>query len=136
MEEQKNYNHIEYKSGGLQCDNESCDYVNMDIKTEDYPNWVNEPCPKCGENLLTEDDYMRSVALEETIKLMNSLSPEEFEAIMTHQLTEEAVKNMKDSDFFKDAEGIDDIDENTTHVEFHVSTHKELKAVSIKAKNK
>ena len=42
---------------GLKCDNPDCDYVNMDIKVEDYKKWVNKPCPKCGENLLTEDDY-------------------------------------------------------------------------------
>lgn len=43
--------------GGLKCDNPSCDFVDMSITIEDYDNWVNKPCPKCGANLLTEEDY-------------------------------------------------------------------------------
>lgn len=43
--------------GGLKCDNPSCDFVDMSIEIGDYDNWVNKPCPKCGESLLTEEDY-------------------------------------------------------------------------------
>lgn len=42
--------------GGLKCDNPSCDFVDMSIAIEDYDNWLNVPCPKCGTNLLTKED--------------------------------------------------------------------------------
>jgi len=40
---------------GLRCDNPKCDYVNDDILFENYV--VGQPCPKCGDNLLTQEDY-------------------------------------------------------------------------------
>lgn len=43
--------------GGLKCDNPNCDFVDMSIEISDYDNWLNKPCPKCGENLLTQEDY-------------------------------------------------------------------------------
>lgn len=42
---------------GIKCDNPDCDFIDMDVKMEDYPKWVNKPCPKCNSNLLTENDY-------------------------------------------------------------------------------
>ena len=42
--------------GGLKCDNPSCDFVDMSIAIQDYDNWLNVPCPKCGTNLLTKED--------------------------------------------------------------------------------
>lgn len=42
---------------GIKCDNPNCDFVDMDIPFEDYDNWLNKPCPKCGANLLTQKDY-------------------------------------------------------------------------------
>jgi hypothetical protein len=40
---------------GIKCDN--CDYADMEVPFSDYTNWINKPCPKCGENLLTQQDY-------------------------------------------------------------------------------
>lgn len=42
--------------GGLKCDNQSCDFVDISIAIEDYDKWLNAPCPKCGANLLTQED--------------------------------------------------------------------------------
>lgn len=42
---------------GLKCDNPDCDYVDTETPFEDYVNWVNKKCPKCGAILLTEEDY-------------------------------------------------------------------------------
>lgn len=42
--------------GGLKCDNPSCNFVDMSIAIEDYDKWLNAPCPKCGANLLTQED--------------------------------------------------------------------------------
>jgi len=45
---------LEVSIKGVKCD--VCDFKNMDAKFEVYDKWVNEPCPKCGANLLTEED--------------------------------------------------------------------------------
>jgi hypothetical protein len=42
---------------GLQCDNENCDFIDMEIKAVDYSDWIDVPCPKCGRSLLTKADY-------------------------------------------------------------------------------
>ena len=42
---------------GIKCDNPDCDYKDMEVPFSDYTNWLNKPCPKCGKNLLTEQDY-------------------------------------------------------------------------------
>ena len=42
---------------GLKCDNPNCNYKDMSIKVEDYKNWINAPCPRCGESLLTQEQY-------------------------------------------------------------------------------
>jgi hypothetical protein len=43
--------------GGIRCDNTNCDYLNEAVPLSEYPKWINKPCPKCGENLLTEKDF-------------------------------------------------------------------------------
>lgn len=50
-------NNVQICGGGLKCDNPSCNYVDMSVSMEDYKDWVNKPCPKCGEVLLTQQDY-------------------------------------------------------------------------------
>lgn len=52
---------------GIKCDTKGCDYADMDVPVEDYPQWVNKPCPNCGGNLLTEADY-------QTVKFVLSLA--------------------------------------------------------------
>ena len=42
---------------GIKCDNPKCDFADMSVKFEDYKDWLNKPCPKCGSNLLTQKDY-------------------------------------------------------------------------------
>jgi len=45
------------KISGLKCDNPNCDYNDPSIKVEDYEKWIDAPCPKCGQSLLTQADY-------------------------------------------------------------------------------
>lgn len=68
------------KCGGLKCDNPSCDYENMDIKIEDYKNWVEKPCPKCGWVLLTKKDYNVSKWLHRIIRFLNFILPKRNES--------------------------------------------------------
>jgi hypothetical protein len=52
------------------CDNPNCDHK-IKHETGDYhvetKNYINAPCPKCGENLLTQQDYDDSARLSRTI---------------------------------------------------------------------
>jgi len=54
---------------GIKCDNESCDYQDMSVQAEEYPDYVNKPCPKCGENLFTEADYKSYLIM---VKIFNN----------------------------------------------------------------
>jgi hypothetical protein len=65
---------IEIKNmGGIKCDNPLCDYVNKDVHITDYIDYINKPCPCCGENLLTEEDYRSINIFLKTIKFINKI---------------------------------------------------------------
>ena len=57
---------------GLKCDNYDCDYVDMTIPYESYEKYVNAECPKCSENLLTEEDYESVKLLVEQAQKLNA----------------------------------------------------------------
>lgn len=46
-----------FKINGIKCDTPNCGYSDMTVKSSDYHNWLNKPCPKCSANLLTQKDY-------------------------------------------------------------------------------
>lgn len=58
----------------IECDNKNCDYV---IKNptkdpnESIKHYINIPCPKCGDNLLTEKDYLDSERFMRILNWMN-----------------------------------------------------------------
>ena len=58
---------------GLQCDKPGCTYKNMEIQYEDYANWVDAPCPICGESLLTEADYKAAQDIVDAADLLSGL---------------------------------------------------------------
>ena len=78
MNSDKKYNNVVIEQQGIKCDN--CDWNDMEIPSSDYPNWVNKPCPKCGANLLTEEDFKRGLLLNSLVDVINSFSPEELES--------------------------------------------------------
>jgi|GEM_PF-4702414 len=65
---------------GLKCDNPKCDWKDWSIKAEDYELYVNSPCPKCKENILTEEDYRMSLIFHSAIDMVNSMTDEDLEA--------------------------------------------------------
>ena len=79
-EEQKN---IEFTGGGIVCDNPACDYEDNTVLVEDYKNWINKPCPKCGENLLTEQDLIDHNFFIQVTNLLNELSPEQIQELIS-----------------------------------------------------
>lgn len=58
---------------GIKCD--KCDYKDMSVRFEDYKKWLNKPCPKCGANLLTIEDYISTKALIITTNIINKILP-------------------------------------------------------------
>lgn len=56
---------------GIKCDNPVCDYNNDNVSYEDYAEWLNRPCPRCGENLLTEADYKTVKRMIRFAKVLN-----------------------------------------------------------------
>lgn len=139
QEEPKNEPVLQFEDGGIVCDNESCDYEAMGVTFEQYPEWVNKPCPKCGDNLLTEEDYQDAVDFRATIEAINSFGAGELEQIGQQILAEnpDALKELANSDMFKDTEGLEKImpDENGEFAKEEVSItikgHNGLKATKI-----
>ena len=61
---------------GIKCDNPKCDFKDMSVKLENYNEWVNKPCPKCGENLLTQEDFDNTMMLISLIDSINEILSE------------------------------------------------------------
>lgn len=63
-----------YQEYSIECDNTECDYKILsptgDIN-EDISGYINVPCPKCGENLLTPHDYLLSLKIVNTVNYLN-----------------------------------------------------------------
>lgn len=56
------------------CDNKSCDYKVENPTKDPYhniDNFLNVPCPKCGENLLTEQDLITYKKFLKSIDFLN-----------------------------------------------------------------
>lgn len=66
----------ELKISGIKCDNSKCDYQDMSVRFEDYKDWVNKPCPKCGANLLTEIDFINVTMMMTAIESVNKQYPD------------------------------------------------------------
>jgi hypothetical protein len=62
-------------SHGIKCDNTNCDWNDESIPTSQFIDWLNKPCPKCGENLLTEEDYNSYLIFVKKLEEINELYP-------------------------------------------------------------
>lgn len=60
---------VEVLIHGIKCD--YCDWKDMDISYEDYPMYVNKPCPHCGHNLLTKRDFYFCKVVVVLAKIIN-----------------------------------------------------------------
>lgn len=69
---------------GIKCDNPDCDYEevveckcrNANKVIEKYKKWINKPCPKCGQNLLTLRDYIVLKMIILCVDILNTILPE------------------------------------------------------------
>lgn len=58
----------------IQCDNPNCDYVIPNPTKnpfEDTKKYIDMPCPVCGENLLTQQDYDDSMKILKQVIWIN-----------------------------------------------------------------
>jgi len=63
---------MEITISGIKCDN--CDYANREVTFEEYPLYVNRPCPRCGNNLLTEKEYEQAVKMYNGVVVINKIN--------------------------------------------------------------
>jgi hypothetical protein len=116
-------------NAGLKCDNPKCDWSDQTILDSEARKWINAPCPKCGENLLTLEDYNNFEAMMSAIELMNSFSLEDLE-LLTKDID---VEKLKQSPFLKDAIGLDILDDpNANSTTMLIDTHKTARVTEIK----
>lgn len=59
------------KAIGLKCDH--CTYKDMTVESKDYKNNINKLCPKCGNSLLTQEDYDYFCKVEKWVNRLNML---------------------------------------------------------------
>ena len=90
-----NENNVELNISGLKCDNPNCDYNDPSVPFSDYEKSVNKPCPKCGDNLLTQDDYNQTLQMVQAVELLNKMTPEEIDALSAN-LSEEEIDSALD----------------------------------------
>ena len=69
---------VEITISGIKCDNEDCDYRNDEVSRDNYPAYVNKPCPECGANLLTQEDYETVILLEKLQVELDVAIPKDF----------------------------------------------------------
>ena len=82
---------VEFTVSGIKCDNPSCDYKDMGVKFEDYPDYINKPCPKCGSVLLTQEDHDKCLMFQQIADTINAI-PEEQLKEMSNNLSPEEIK--------------------------------------------
>ena len=66
---------VRFIGGGIKCDNPECDFADEMVRVEDYKDWSNKPCPKCGSNLLTQADYNNVQTLLSLVDIVNKKYP-------------------------------------------------------------
>ena len=63
---------MEMEISGLKCDNEKCDYTEESAKLKDYKLLIGTECPKCGENLLTQEDCDKAFRMVRYVSYFNN----------------------------------------------------------------
>ena len=62
---------------GIKCENQTCDYRNEHVLLDEYINYLNIPCPKCGEILLTENDFNLVKMFGAMVSIANKLESDD-----------------------------------------------------------
>lgn len=68
--ENKNFDIIT-ESGGLVCDNTNCNWEDTTLNCEEKN--INMPCPLCGENVLTQNDFDTWTKIKNVMSVLNTM---------------------------------------------------------------
>ena len=68
---------IVLEDSSLICDNKDCDFTDPSITIYNMHLAVNRPCPKCGQNLLTQSDYKLAQSALAAAAIINSMDLEQ-----------------------------------------------------------
>ncbi len=75
-----NQNNIKIENSTLKCDTPNCDW-SVEANLSKLSSWVNYPCPKCGNIVFTETDFITSQCLLNSIGFVNKLSEEDMQKL-------------------------------------------------------
>lgn len=128
-----NNQNVKLISRGIKCDNPKCDWIDDTVPFDNLKDWLNKPCPKCGENVLTDEDFKNAEIVSLSMKLINALTPEQLASIISNTDTEEIKQQLKQNPISKDAKGIDDLKDG--NVGMIIETHKGIKITELKNLN-
>lgn len=62
------------QENSIECDNPLCDFVipnESQDPNEPMDKYLNQPCPECGENLLTQEDLDSYISAMKVINFLN-----------------------------------------------------------------
>tara|TARA_R110000772_G_scaffold20466_5_gene56899 strand:+ start:54568 stop:54951 length:384 start_codon:yes stop_codon:yes gene_type:complete len=79
--EEQDHNHVEMEGGGLKCDNTECNWEDQSISIGNYAQYINYPCPQCGENVLTQEDFDEVQNMISNMGVVNQFSQEELDEL-------------------------------------------------------
>lgn len=51
-----------------------CPWGDMSVPFEDYPHYIDEPCPNCGSNLLTQEGYNMCINLYKAVYYYDAIA--------------------------------------------------------------
>lgn len=111
---------VEYNISGIKCDN--CNYYKDDVKYEEYIHYINKPCPECGFNLLTQDDYDKCNTLVNTLDQINKMSLEQLNLAADLSNSKEIMKKLGFENIPKD----DIIEMRIDLKDFNININKQL----------
>lgn len=77
---QISHNVVDLRTNGLICDNENCDWKDTSITFEEFNNWVKAPCPKCGQEVLSVQDFKNTVIAHTVVHIFNSMTVDQLES--------------------------------------------------------
>ena len=77
-------NIVEVRFKSISCSSKTCNYKARGVKFRNYHKWVDKPCPRCGDVLLSKSDYNRSIVFSEMSEHLNNVSGK---AYVRHKVT-------------------------------------------------
>lgn len=117
----------ELKTSGIKCDNQTCDYKDETVGFDEMCEWIDRSCPKCGENLLTKEDYHNVLTVKLAYDLLNGLSEEQLKEIASSF----DINKVVESPMFEGAEGVEHLTGPDKLVNIRIDTHKSIKVTNI-----